>query len=108
MANQKNRLAALTLTLVILCTSALFAHEGGKHFRGQVKSIDADSLTIVTTTKETVTLKLLPATKFVKSGQPASAQDLKAGELVVVHAKQNGTTWEAEMVQFGPTAVHSH
>ena len=101
MANQKNRFIALLLGMTILCTTLSLAHEGGKHFRGQVKSVDATSLTIVTTDKETVTLKLLPATKFVKSGQPASAQDLKSGESVVVHAKQNGTNWEAEMVQFG-------
>jgi hypothetical protein len=107
MANRKSRAAAMILALAILCTTALFAHEGGKHFKGSVKSIDATSLTIVTTTKETITLKLLPETKFVKSGQPASVQDLKTGERVVVHAKQNGTSWEAEMVQFGAIAVHA-
>lgn len=102
MVNRKNSVA-LVLTLAVLLTATAFAHEGGKHFRGSLKSVDATSLTILTTAKETVTLKLLPTTKFVRSGQPATVQDLKAGERVVVHAKQNGTAWEAEQVQFGQT-----
>ena len=106
MASPRNRIAIL-LGLAIFLTSVVFAHEGAKHFMGTVKSVDADSLTIVTTANETVTLKVLPTTKFVKSGQPASLQDLKAGERVVVHAKQKGTSWETQEVQFGPTHAHS-
>lgn len=98
MAIHKNNAIVIFLGLAICLTSIVWAHEGGKHFLGQVKSVDNDSLTIVTTTNETVTIKLVPTTKFVKSNQAASIQDLKAGERVVVHAKQKGTTWEAEEV----------
>lgn len=106
MASRRNKIAIL-FGLAIFFVTAVFAHEGGKHFMGTVKSLDAGSLTIVTTANETVTLKLLPTTKFVKSGQPASLQDLKAGERVVIHAKQKGTTWETQEVMFGPTHSHS-
>jgi hypothetical protein len=103
MAIRKNKAVVLFLGLAIFLVNAAFAHEGGKHFMGQVKSVDASSLTIVTTTKDTVTLKLLPTTKFLKSKQPASAQDLKTGERVVIHAKQDGESWDAEEVDFGPS-----
>jgi hypothetical protein len=106
MAIRKNSTIILFAGLAIFLASAALAHEGGKHFLGQLKSVDAGSLTIVTTNNETVTLKLLPTTKFVKSGQPASLQDLKTGEKVVIHAKQNGTSWEAEEVRFGQSPAH--
>jgi hypothetical protein len=101
MAIRKNKAVVLFLGLAIFLVNAVFAHEGGKHFMGQVKSVDPVSLTILTTSKDTVTLKLLPTTKFVKSKQPASVQDLKTGDRVVIHAKQNGEAWEAEEVDFG-------
>jgi Cu/Ag efflux protein CusF len=101
MANRKSKAVVMFLGLAIFLVHPAFAHEGGKHFMGQVKSVDADSLTIVTKDKDTVTIKLLPTTKFLKSKQPASVQDLKTGERVVVHAKQNGESWIAEEVDFG-------
>ncbi len=104
MAVQKNKAVVFMAALALILTVVAAAHEGGKHFLGSVKSFDATSLTIVTTTKETVTVKLLPTTKFVKGKQAASAQDLKAGERVAIHAKQNGTSWEAEEVHFSTTA----
>jgi len=101
MVIRKNKAVVLFLGLAIFLVNTAFAHEGGKHFMGQVKSVDAASLTIITTDKDTVTIKLLPTTKFLKSKQPASVQDLKTGERVVVHAKQNGESWDAEEVDFG-------
>ena len=108
MANRKPGFAALSLGLVILCTAALFAHEAGKHFVGNVKSVDTTSLTLVTTNNETVTLKLLPTTKYVSSsGQPSSLQDFKTGDRVIVHAKQDGTGWDAQEVDLsGAAAKH--
>ena len=105
MVNRKNRFALLVSLFGLLLATSVFAHEGGKHFLGTVKAVDASSLTIVTTANETVTLKLLPTTKFVKSHQPATLQDLKAGERVVVHAKKDGQSWDAEQVQFGTSSA---
>lgn len=104
MANRKNSFVIL-LGLAIFLVGAAFAHEGGKDYRGTVKSVDASNLTIVVAkTNETVTIKLLPTTKFVKSHQPASLQDVKTGERVVVHAKQNGTSWEAAEVMLATSS----
>jgi len=106
MATHKHRFAALLLGLVILCTTALSAHESGKHFVGNVKSVDATSLTLITTNNETVTLKLLPNTKYVSSsGQPSSLQDFKTGDRVIVHAKPDGTGWDAQEVDHSGTAA---
>ena len=104
MVNRRNRFALFLSVLAMLLATTVFAHEGGKHFLGTVKAVDADSVTIVTTANETVTLKLLPTTKFTKSHQPASVQDLKAGERVVIHAKEDGKSWDAEEVQVGGAA----
>ena len=105
MASRKSNAAILFFALALILATVVAAHEGGKHFMGNVKSIDAASLTIITTTHETVTLKLLPTTKFMKSHQPSSLQELKAGERVVVHAKQDGKSWDAEEVQFGASSA---
>lgn len=107
MTNRKNKIAVALMIFAVALTSSVFAHEGGKHVMGTVKSIDTDAITVVTTAHQTVTVKVLPTTKFIKSGQPASVQDLKTGERVVIHAKQNGTSLEAEQVQFGASAVHA-
>ena len=104
MLNRKNRFALLISLISLFLATIVFAHEGGKHFLGTVKAVDANHLTIVTKANDTVTLKLLPTTKFVKSHQPAALQDLKAGERVVVHAKQDGQSWDAEEVQFGASS----
>lgn len=105
MASRKSNSAILFFALALILAAAVAAHEGGKHFMGNVKSIDAGSLTIITTTHETVTLKLLPSTKFTRSHQPSSLQELKAGERVVIHAKQDGKSWDAEEVQFGGSSA---
>lgn len=103
MANRKIRILALFLSVAVLFAISAVAHEGGKHFFGSVKSINSATLTITTRTNEVVVLKLLPSTAFIKSGHPASGHDLRAGDRVVVHAKQNGTSWDAEEVRFGTT-----
>jgi len=111
MADRKNSiklfLPAFALILTLALSQVAFAHEGGKHVLGQVKAVDAESLTIITTAKETVTVKLLPTTRYMKGKQPASLQDLKAGDRVVVHAKQNGQSIEAEEVHFNSSPAQA-
>jgi len=99
MANRKYWTITLPLTFAILSTGALFAHETGKHLVGNVDSYNATSMTITTTSNETFTLKLVQKTRFVtRRGEPASRKDLKTGSRVVVHARQNGSDWEASEV----------
>jgi len=81
-----------------LC-SPVAAHEGGHDARGVVTSVGSQELTIKTKHGEE-TFLLTPETHFVKDGSPATAQDLKASDRVVVHAKKNAGRLEAMKVQF--------
>jgi hypothetical protein len=87
------------LLAVALCSTPLAAHEGGHDARGVVISIGPQELTAKTTRGEEKFL-LTPETKFVKDGSPATAQDLKASDRVVVHAKNKDDRLEAVKVQF--------
>jgi Cu/Ag efflux protein CusF len=111
MADRKNSirlfLPAFALILALALSQAAFAHEGGKHILGQVRAVDPESLTIVTTAKETVTVRLLNTTKYMKGKQPSSVQELKVGDRVVVHAKQNGKSLEAEEVHFNSSPAQA-
>lgn len=100
----KNKNACLFVLLVsLLAGVAATAHEGGKHFLGRIEAFDQNTLTVATTSNGTVTFTITKATKFMKRGEPAQVTDLKKGERVVVHAKSNGQSWEAQEVQFGPS-----
>jgi len=78
---------------------------------GKVTAISANSITVEIAAKEpkTVTVAITAQTKFVNSGAAASAKDLKVGDRVVIHAKENGKKMEAALVSFGKppeTAKH--
>ncbi len=90
----------------ILLASALFtiplaarAHEGGHDARGVVTAVAAQELTIQTSHGEKKFV-LTPETEFVKDGSPATAQDLKASDRAVVHARKKAGRIEAVKVQF--------
>jgi len=105
------RLFSTILALFLLCGLAL-AHEGERPIMGKVTAISANSITVETAAKEpkTVTVAITAQTKFVKSGAAASVKDLKVGDRVVIHAKENGEKLEASVVSFGksPQAAKHH
>lgn len=98
--------------LVVLClmfglVSVLQAHEGMHHILGKVAAVADNSISVETAGKESkvVTVSITPQTKFEKDGNPASLKDLKVGERVVVHAKENKEKkFEAAVVIFGKPA----
>ena len=76
---------------------------------GTVKTVSANSVTVETVGKapKTVTVALLPSTKFMKSGANASVNDLKVGDRVMIEAKENSADkLEAASVAFGKQAPH--
>src|SRR5437660_1396100 len=79
------------------------AHEGGHDARGRVTAVGPQQLTIKTS-RGAETFALTPGTEFVKEGEPATAQDLKEGDRVVVHAKKKAGKAEAIQVQMAPPA----
>ncbi len=100
----KRMLAVLILTFAV--AGFLAAHEGMRHMLGKVTAVAENSITVETAGKESkvITVSVTPQTKFEKDGSPASLKDLKVGERVVVHAKENNKKLEAALVIFGKPA----
>lgn len=97
------------LAVVCLCVLApvLLAHGNEVHLLGTVAKISETEITVETRTKEMQIVEIVPATKFVKSGAPASLKDLHQGDRVVVHARRAGDSLEAQEVRFGPAKTAS-
>ena len=74
---------------------------------GKVTAISDNSIAVETGAKEpkTVTVAITAQTQFVKSGTAASVKDLKVGDRVVIHAKENGKELVATTVSFGKLAA---
>jgi hypothetical protein len=94
--------------LAFACASWFFplaagAHEGGHDVRGVVVSVSREDLT-VKTSHGSEKFVLTAETEFAKNGAPATAEDLKASDRVVVHAKKKGSRMEAVKVEFASTA----
>jgi hypothetical protein len=94
---------ASMLLVSALCSTPVFAHEGGYDARGVVTSVAPQELIIKTNRGEEKFL-LTPETQFVKDGLPAAVQDLKSSDRVVVHSKKKGGRLEAFKVQFKSAA----
>ena len=103
----------IQISILLFCVAFLavvsFAHNGMEHVMGTVKTMSANSVTVETAAQnpQTVTLALLPSTKFVKSGATASLADLKVGDRVMIEAKENRSDkLEAVTVIFGKQPSH--
>jgi hypothetical protein len=94
----------LLVFFLALGTGAVFAHGKQIHIRGTVEKVGADSVLVKTPGSHSVEVKLMPATVYVlrSNGQdkPAKFVDLAAGDFVVIHATQKGSTLEADEVRF--------
>jgi len=99
------RVLAAQFSILVLA-GVLAAHEGMQHLLGRVTAVTESSITVETAGKEPklVTVSITPQTKVEKDGSPALLKDLKAGERVVVHAKENNKKLEAALVIFGRPA----
>ena len=104
------RSIALTVALVVALSGLALAHGGGEHVKGTVTAMTANSITVQTPEKETKTLSFNSETKFVKSGKPAKASDLKVGDRVVVDVHEMGDMLHAAEVRFGapPAPAQAH
>lgn len=88
--HMKKTLVSLTAVLTFLIgATALVAHGDMVHVMGTVAAISDTEITVDTVkhTKETVMLD--SSTKFNKSNAEASLKDLKVGDRVVIHAKED-------------------
>lgn len=90
-----------TLALLLAFASLSFAHGNAKHVMGTVTAVAADSITVKDAKGASVTIGLAPETKYVKSGAPATARDLKPGDRVVIEAEDANGKLRAASVRFG-------
>lgn len=92
-----------TAVAAMLMSGAALAHGGEEHIRGVAKAVSADSITVETAKKESVTILITAKTEVKNSSVAGKIADLKVGERVVVHAEKNKAgKFEAEEVEFGP------
>lgn len=91
-----------TLLCAALLAFPLFAHGGGAHLKGVVSAIAADAITVQTPEGELRTARITRDTLFVRGKAPATWQEVKRGERVVVHARGHGAALEAREVQLPP------
>jgi Domain of unknown function (DUF5666) len=84
----KIRVLILFACLSLVAAHA-FAHGGEEHVVGTVAKLTSDSITVKTTANTTVTVALVPATKFIKDKSASKISDLNVGDRVVIHARKS-------------------
>lgn len=99
--NAMQRNMILLLLVSLFTTSLLVAHGNEKHVMGTVTAIGADSISVETTAQQVQTVQVTGQTKFIRSGNPSSINELKVGDRVVIHAKSSGDKLEATEVKSG-------
>ena len=105
---QALRYSIATATLILILSTIVLAHGDQQHVMGTVTKIDSGSITVKTTTGEVKTVMVLPTTKFVRGSAAATAQDVKVGDRVVIHAKPEGEMLHATEVKIGEAKDSIH
>ena len=91
----------------VLFAGLAFAHGDEQHVMGTVTKITEKTITVEVmakpgeTQKTTVTVDVLPSTKFEKMDATATIKDLKVGDRVAIHAAKKGDKLEAHSVKIG-------
>lgn len=89
-------------TCLLLLASLAWAHGTHEHWMGTVTEVTEKAITLKTTKEGTRTVAYDAQTRFEKSGAPAAAADLKAGERVVIEVHEVEGRPHAALVRFGP------
>lgn len=94
----------------VLFSGIAFAHGDEQHVMGTVTKVTNKAITVAvaakdnTAQKKSVTVNVVPATKFEKMGTAVTVGDIKAGDRVSIHAVKKGRQLEAEVVKIGVSA----
>lgn len=103
---RRNSLSFLVLFAIVLAgASSALAHGSKKHLLGSVEKITPDSIVVKDKDGKSVEVKVVPATIFLKNGQPAKFADLSVGNRVVIHARAKDGALEADEVKFASPLV---
>jgi hypothetical protein len=90
MYNKKSVYPVIAALFALLLGSvSSFAHNGMEHVMGTVAVVTDNSITVETVKHTKVTVLIDPSTKFINSNAQASLKDLKVGDRVIIHAKEN-------------------
>lgn len=105
----KKLISIIGLFILVLFSSAAFAHDGAHGMKGTVTAIGENTITIETPDKKTETIHFDASTKFQKSGTEAGVKDLKVGDRVVIQAHDKEGQMHAVQVRFGkPAKAKAH
>jgi Domain of unknown function (DUF5666) len=95
----------LTMCVVLIFSTVVFAHGNEQHVMGTVTTIDKDSISVSTQAGETKTVMVTPTTKYMRGQATATQKDLKVGDRVVIHAAPMGNMLRATEVKIGGAAA---
>jgi hypothetical protein len=97
----------VTTSLLLLVTT-LLAHGNELHIMGTVTNITTTSITVKTQDGHSIDISIAQDTKFMRGTEPISANDIKTGDRIVVHASKNGEKLVATTVAVGKTSEANH
>jgi ribosomal protein S1 len=90
------------LFAMLFAATLVLAHGNYQHVMGTVTKISENSITVQTTTNDTVEVAISPETKFSKADAATALQELRVGDRVVIHAtKTTDGKLVAHTVQIG-------
>jgi Domain of unknown function (DUF5666) len=73
---------------ILLASTLALPHGDYQHVMGTVTKVSENSITVQTTTNETVEVATSPDTKFSRGDAAIDGRELKVGDRVVIHAKK--------------------
>lgn len=95
-----------TVLAVLLCSTAVHAHEGQPHIMGTVAAIDANHIVVQTTEGKSLSVLVDKNTKYRQGDKTAAATDLKVGDRVVLEVSATGAGQTAREIRFAPAGEH--
>ena len=101
---------SIVLSILFLAGMA-FAHGNEQHVMGTVTAVSDNSITVETMDKHTVTVSVVPETKFMSGTTAATLTNLKVGDRVVIHAIKKDDQLQAHTVKIGAASAmagHHH
>jgi hypothetical protein len=97
---------AFLLLTVLIWPGMVGAHGAGKHVLGTVTALEADHIVVQTKEGKTVSIYVLPTTKYRNRGKGAETDGpgLKIGDRAVVDVTEKDDRLVATVVQFSSSA----
>jgi Domain of unknown function (DUF5666) len=106
--NNIQRIITRVLMVVVISSSMALAHGGEDHVLGVISKVEGNKVTVHTKAGKDVQVTLDKDTVITQGDSAAKAEDLKAGERVVIHAKKGSDgSLVAHTVKFSASGAES-